>query len=81
MYSALCTVGISEYCYNVGVEEERKGIAFGERKARYSDTSSLATLASGDPRVQELQMQVESLLAKYHNQTQVVTVMNVLLDD
>ena len=54
------------------VEEERKGIDVGERKPRYSDTSSLGTLASGDPRVQELQMQVEFLLAKYHNQTQVV---------
>ena len=54
------------------VEEERKGIDVGERKLRYSDTSSLGTLASGDPRVQELQMQVEFLLAKYHNQTQVV---------
>ena len=73
--------GISEYCYNVGIEEERKGIVFGERKARYSDTSSLATLASGDSHVQELQMQLESLLTKYHNQTQVVTIMNVLLDD
>ena len=62
-------------------EEERKSVAFGERKARYSDTSSLATLANGDPRVQELQMQVEYLLAKYHNQTQVVTVMIFLLDD
>ena len=55
------------------VEEERKSIDFGERKPRYSDTSSLVTLASGDPRVQELQMQVEFLLEKYHNQTQVVT--------
>ena len=73
--------GISEYRYNVDEEEERKGIVFGERKARFSDASSLATLASGDPRVQELQMQVESLLAKYHNQTQVVTVVNILLDD
>ena len=73
--------GISEYCFNVGIEEERKGIVFGERKARYSDTSSLATLANGDPRVQELQMQVEFLLAKYHNQTQVVTIVIFLLDD
>ena len=63
------------------VEEERKSIDFGERKPRYSDTSSLVTLASGDPRVQELQMQVEFLLEKYHNQTQVVTVMIFLLDD
>ena len=55
------------------VEEERKSIDFGERKPRYSDTSSFGTLASGDPRMQELQMQVEFLLAKYHNQTQVVT--------
>ena len=74
-------LGISEYCCNGGVEEERKGIAFVERKARYSDTSSSVTLANGDPRVQELQMQVESLLAKYHNQTQVVTVVNFQLDD
>ena len=73
--------GISEYCCNVGVEEDRMGVVFGERKTRYSDTSSFGTLASGDPRVQELQMQVESLLAKYHNQTQVVTVVNFQLDD
>ena len=72
-------LGISEYYYNVGIEEDKKGVVFGERKARYSDTSSLATLASGDPHTQELQMQLESLLAKYHNQTQVVIVVNVLL--
>ena len=71
--------GISEYYYVVGVGDDRKGVLFGERKARYSDTSSLATLASGDPHTQELQMQLESLLAKYHNQTQVVIVVNVLL--
>ena len=73
--------GISEYYYVVGVGDDRKGVLFGKRKARYSDTSSLATLASGDPHTQELQMQLESLLTKYHNQNQVVTIMNVLLDD
>ena len=58
----------------VGDQEEVRNVV-GARKGRSSDASSFATLTNGDPRVQELQMQVASLselVIQCRNQSQIV---------